>query len=101
MDSNHDSAANRPTQQFRPAGTPGPGGPGRPGPGPAAPGAGGRPPRGGRAIRWTAGLAAAAVLVGGLAVLALLEALAQRLSVVELLRQVTSRRGDWKSGLID
>jgi putative ABC transport system permease protein len=45
--------------------------------------------------------AAAAVLVGGLAVLALLEALAQRLSVVELLRQVTSRRGDWKSGLID
>ncbi len=45
--------------------------------------------------------AAAAVLVGGLAVLALLEALAQRLPVVELLRQVTSRRGDWKSGLID
>jgi hypothetical protein len=67
MDSNHDSAANRPTQQFRPAGTPGPG---RPGPGPAAPGAGGRPPRGGRAIRWTAGLAAAAVLVGGGAALA-------------------------------
>ena len=45
--------------------------------------------------------AAAAVLVGGLAVLAVLEALAQRLPVVELLRQVTSRRGDWKSGLID
>jgi putative ABC transport system permease protein len=45
--------------------------------------------------------AAAAVLVGGLAVLALLEALAQRLPVAELLRQVTSRRGDWKSGLID
>jgi putative ABC transport system permease protein len=46
-------------------------------------------------------VAAAAVLVGGLLVLALLEALAQRLPVVELLRQVTSSRGDWKSGLID
>jgi putative ABC transport system permease protein len=45
--------------------------------------------------------AAAAVLVGGLLVLALLEALAQRRPVVELLRQVTSSRGDWKSGLID
>jgi hypothetical protein len=44
---------------------------------------------------------AAAVLVGGLLVLALLEALAQRLPVVQLLRQVTSTRGDWRSGLID
>ncbi|MET3420812.1 ABC-type multidrug transport system fused ATPase/permease subunit [Actinoplanes tereljensis] len=46
-------------------------------------------------------VAVAAVLVGGLFVLALLEALAQRRSVVDLLRRVTSRRGDWKSGLID
>ncbi|MEV6846124.1 FtsX-like permease family protein [Actinoplanes sp. NPDC051411] len=45
--------------------------------------------------------AVAAVLVGGLLVLALLEALAQRLPVVELLRQITSSRGDWRSGLID
>ncbi|HEY0530399.1 MAG TPA: ABC transporter permease [Actinoplanes sp.] len=46
-------------------------------------------------------VAAAAVLVGGLLALALVEALAQRLPVVELLRQVTSSRGDWKSALID
>jgi hypothetical protein len=45
--------------------------------------------------------AAGAVLVGGLLVLALLEALAQRRPVAELLRQVGSGRGDWKSGLID
>lgn len=45
--------------------------------------------------------AAAAVLVGGLIVLALVEAFAQRPPVAELLRQVTSARGDWKSGLID
>ncbi|GIM97611.1 FtsX-like permease family protein [Paractinoplanes toevensis] len=46
-------------------------------------------------------VAVVAVLVGGLVVLALLEALAQRRSVVDLLRRVTSSRGDWKSGLID
>ncbi|HEX5205021.1 MAG TPA: ABC transporter permease, partial [Actinoplanes sp.] len=45
--------------------------------------------------------AAAAVLVGGLLVLAVLEALAQRRPVADLLRQVRSGRGDWKSGLID
>jgi hypothetical protein len=45
--------------------------------------------------------AAAAVLVGGLLVLAVLEALAQRRPVADLLREVRSGRGDWKSGLID
>ncbi|WP_433380010.1 FtsX-like permease family protein [Actinoplanes sp. CA-142083] len=45
--------------------------------------------------------AALAVLLGGLLVLAVLEALAQRRPVAELLRHSTSTRGDWKSGLID
>jgi putative ABC transport system permease protein len=45
--------------------------------------------------------AAGAVLVGGLLVLALVEAVAQRLPVAQLLRQVAPTRGDWKSGLID
>jgi putative ABC transport system permease protein len=60
-----------------------------------------RDPADQRSALWQSVVAAAAVLVGGLAVLALVEALAQRLPVVELLRQVTSGRGDWKSGLID
>ena len=45
--------------------------------------------------------AVAAVLVGGLLVLALLEALVLRLPVAALLRQVTSGRGDWRAGLAD
>jgi ABC-type multidrug transport system fused ATPase/permease subunit len=45
--------------------------------------------------------AAVAVLVGGLLVLALVEALVLRLPVAALLRQVGSARGDWRAGLID
>jgi hypothetical protein len=51
---------------------------------------------------WLLSVAAAvAVLAGGLLVLAVLEALVQRRPVAELLRQVTSGRGDWRSGLVD
>jgi FtsX-like permease family protein len=45
--------------------------------------------------------AVAAVLIGGLAVLALAETMVLRLPVATLLRQVTAGRGDWRAGLID
>ncbi|GAA0569671.1 hypothetical protein GCM10010172_62580 [Paractinoplanes ferrugineus] len=45
--------------------------------------------------------AVAAVLAGGLLVLAVLEALTQRRPVAELLRPVRRARGDWKSGLVN
>ncbi|MFI5892521.1 FtsX-like permease family protein [Actinoplanes sp. NPDC051513] len=45
--------------------------------------------------------ATVAVLVGGLAVLALIEAVALRRPVSDLLREVTGGRGDWRSGLAD
>jgi putative ABC transport system permease protein len=52
------------------------------------------------ALLWSVA-AVMAVLLGGLLVLAVLEALAQRRPVAELLRQGTPGRGDWKAGLID
>ncbi|MGX6607131.1 FtsX-like permease family protein [Micromonosporaceae bacterium Da 78-11] len=45
--------------------------------------------------------AVAAVLLGGLAVLAVVEAVVLRLPVATLLRQVSSGRGDWRAGLAD
>lgn len=45
--------------------------------------------------------AVAAVLLGGLLVLALLEWLVLRRPVADLLRQVGSGRGDWRAGLVD
>ncbi|WP_433366542.1 FtsX-like permease family protein [Actinoplanes sp. CA-142083] len=45
--------------------------------------------------------AAGAVLVGGLAVLALIEAVALRRPVSDLLREVSGGRGDWRAGLAD
>ncbi|MCO8273201.1 ABC transporter permease [Actinoplanes sp. TRM 88003] len=45
--------------------------------------------------------AAGAVLLGGLAVLAAIEAVALRRPVAELLRAVGAGRGDWRAGLTD
>jgi putative ABC transport system permease protein len=45
--------------------------------------------------------AVAAVLIGGLLVLAVVEGLVLRLPVAALLRQVRSGRGDWRAGVID
>jgi FtsX-like permease family protein len=45
--------------------------------------------------------AVGAVLIGGLAVLAVVEAMVLRLPVVTLLRQVGAGRGDWRAGLAD
>ncbi|HEX8929101.1 MAG TPA: FtsX-like permease family protein, partial [Actinomycetota bacterium] len=46
-------------------------------------------------------VAVAAVLLGGLVVLAAVEAVALRRPVADLLRQVGSGRGDWRAGLAD